>query len=483
MTDLLQLDNVTVRFGSTDVLRDVTLSVATGTVTGLIGPNGAGKTTLIEAVMGFVSVAGGAISFRASDLGGLPPHRRARLGVTRTFQSVELFDDMTVAENVLVAGDGSASADVGLVDSDQRIAGDLGPSERKTVALARALAGRPSLLLLDEPAAGLDRDERERLVDRIRSIRDGGTTVVLVDHDIDLVLEVCDRVIVLDLGEVVYDGPPARVRTDARVTAAYLGGARGDTADIERDRQFEPASLPELVHAHDVSLGYGDTVVVRNIDLDVRAGERVALLGPNGAGKTTTLLALAGALSTVHGELDVLGTTKRRAHLLARRGVAHVLQDHKVFTSLSAADNLRVAGASRRRREQLREQFPALRRVWDRPAGTLSGGEQQLLALARAVARSPKLLLIDELSLGLAPATIVELFKALADWQSETDCAIVFAEQHVEHALEFADYAYVLNAGRVVLEAAATELRRQPDLVTNAYLGRPQAPQSRHDGD
>ncbi|HET6908669.1 MAG TPA: ATP-binding cassette domain-containing protein, partial [Mycobacteriales bacterium] len=366
---------------------------------------------------------------------------------------------------------------------DERVAGELGPSDRKTVALARALAGRPSLLLLDEPAAGLDRDERRDLVERIQSIRDGGTTVVLVDHDIELVLEVCDRVVVLDLGAVVYDGPPAGARTDDRVAAAYLGGAHTHAPEIERDRRFEPAGVPALVRARDVSLAYGDTTVVRNLDFDVRAGERVALLGPNGAGKTTTLLALSGALPTVRGRLEVLGTTKRRAHLLARRGVANVLQDHKVFTSLSAADNLRLAGADRRRREQLREQFPALKRVWNRPAGTLSGGEQQLLALARAVARSPELLLIDELSLGLAPVTVVELFKALADWQVESGCAIVFAEQHVEHALDFADRAYVLNAGRVVLEAAAAELRRRPDLVASAYLGRPDTPESRHDGD
>ena len=483
MTDLLQLDGVTVRFGSTDVLREVTLSIAAGTITGLIGPNGAGKTTLIDAVMGFVPVTDGAISFGARDLGDLPPHRRARLGLTRTFQSVELFDDMTVTENVLVAGDPSSLAGVGLVHGDERVAGELGPSDRKTVALARALAGRPSLLLLDEPAAGLDRDERRDLVERIQSIRDGGTTVVLVDHDIELVLEVCDRVVVLDLGAVVYDGPPAGLRTDDRVAAAYLGGAHTHAPEIERDRRFEPAGVPALVRARDVSLAYGDTTVVRNLDFDVRAGERVALLGPNGAGKTTTLLALAGALPTVRGRLEVLGTIKRRAHLLARRGVANVLQDHKVFTSLSAADNLRLAGADRRRREQLREQFPALKRVWNRPAGTLSGGEQQLLALARAVARSPELLLIDELSLGLAPVTVVELFNALADWQVESGCAIVFAEQHIEHALDFADRAYVLNAGRVVLEAAAAELRRRPDLVANAYLGRPDTPESRHDGD
>ena len=478
MTELLRIDGLQVRFGAVDAVHDLDLTLHAGTVTGLIGPNGAGKTTLIDAVMGFVTPTRGSVVFNGESVAGLAPHQRTRLGLARTFQAAELFEDMTVAENVLVAaesrGAGSdeataAATRAGLAGLDGRTAAHLSTGERKSLALARALAGRPLLLMLDEPAAGLDRAERRRLVDTLRDLRGTGMTVVLVDHDVDLVLEVCDRVVVLDLGAVVYDGPPAGVREDTRVAAAYLGTALRSQPEAAATRDKDTADL--VVHTRGLSCGYGDTTVVRDIDLQVRTGERVALLGPNGAGKTTTLLTLSGALAAMSGDVDVLGAAPAPAHRLARRGAAHVMQDHKVFATLTVAENLRLAGANRDMRDRLCDLFPAIGRVIDRQAGACSGGEQQMLALARALAKEPRLLLVDELSLGLAPTTVTALYDALSVWQRQSGGAVLFAEQHAEQALRFADRAYVLAAGRIVVQATAAELAAAPELLTQAYFG------------
>src|SRR5438270_2611695 len=235
MTTVLHIDNVSVSYGDVQALREVCLSVEAGAVIGLIGPNGAGKTTLLDVISGFVNATSGCVSLDGQRVDGLNPHRRARAGISRTFQSVDLFDDMTVAENLAVAAEAKTAALpdarraaqlVGIDADDHRLAGALSLGERKRVALARALTSRPTLLLLDEPAAGLDHDERIALGSTLREIATSGTSVVLVDHDLSLVLETCDRVVVLDFGRVIADAAPATVRTDPAVTSAYVGTIR-----------------------------------------------------------------------------------------------------------------------------------------------------------------------------------------------------------------------------------------------------------------
>jgi branched-chain amino acid transport system ATP-binding protein len=209
---------------------------------GLIGPNGAGKTTFVDAVTGFVRCRG-EVLLDGRDIGGLPAHERARLGLARTWQSGELFDDLPVEENLAVAQDRAPAWKVAFrTRTDQRAidetldlldlgwaakAGpaDLSQGHRKLVGVARALAARPRLLLLDEPAAGLDSRESEELGWHLRAIADGGQSTLLIDHDMGLVLSICDRVVVLEFGEVIAEGPPEVVRRNPRVVSAYLGGA------------------------------------------------------------------------------------------------------------------------------------------------------------------------------------------------------------------------------------------------------------------
>ncbi|KPM52120.1 branched-chain amino acid ABC transporter permease [Frankia sp. R43] len=243
---LLRAEGVGVAFGGVRALDEVTMSVAAGEVVGLIGPNGAGKTTFIDAVTGFVP-ATGTIHFGDQQIQGLPAHRRAALGLVRTFQHLELFDDLSLTENVLIGhgrrpgGRHEAAALLdrfGLADHAGSLPPDLSHGQQRLLALARALASRPRLLLLDEPAAGLDSRESAALADPIRAMATGGRAVLLIDHDVDLVFSVCDRVYVLEFGRVIAAGGPAEVSASAAVRAAYLGttedGADHDGADHDR---------------------------------------------------------------------------------------------------------------------------------------------------------------------------------------------------------------------------------------------------------
>jgi branched-chain amino acid transport system ATP-binding protein len=225
--------------------------------------------------------------------------------------------------------------------------------------------------------------------------------------------------------------------------------------------------------------GYGGTPVVRDLDLHVDAGEVVALLGPNGAGKTTTLLTISGLLPVIAGSIDVLGarlpSRRTRSHRLSRRGLAHVPEDRALFGQLTARENLRVAGARGRRgqakADRAVEWFPELEPLLDRQAALLSGGEQQMLALARALVTEPKLLMVDEMSLGLAPLVVERLLPVLRTAADELGAGVLLVEQHVHLALEVADRAYLLDHGRLAAEGTTAELAERPELLESSYLG------------
>ncbi len=232
--------DITVAYGPITAVSGVDLDLRPGEIVGLIGPNGAGKTTFVDAISGFVPSTG-QIKLGDVDLAGLVPHRRARAGLGRSFQDIELYEELTVAENVGVGvarGDrdvaGSVSRALRLLeisDLTDVVAADLSQGQRQLVSVARVLAGRPTVALLDEPAAGLDSTESRWLGERLRAAANSGVTMLLIDHDMDLVLRLCDRVVVLDLGEVIASGPPDLIRSEKRVIAAYLGSADHSGSD------------------------------------------------------------------------------------------------------------------------------------------------------------------------------------------------------------------------------------------------------------
>jgi branched-chain amino acid transport system ATP-binding protein len=250
---LLKTYDLTVRYGGLAANADVNLEVPEGKLVGLIGPNGAGKTTFIDAITGFTGISSGRVEFDGTDLAGLTPDRRAHLGLARTFQSLELFEDLTVRENLLAAAERptwwsfaldlirppktsaenearvAGALDVlGIRDVAERLPMDLSHGQRKLVGVARALAAKPKLLLLDEPAAGLDTAESQLLGQHLRNFLDTGTSIFLIDHDMGLVLNVCDYIYVLDFGKIIAEGTPAEIRKDPAVVQAYLGQSAGE---------------------------------------------------------------------------------------------------------------------------------------------------------------------------------------------------------------------------------------------------------------
>ncbi len=237
----------------------------------------------------------------------------------------------------------------------------------------------------------------------------------------------------------------------------------------------EPAEV--LLELRGLVAGYAGVAVVRDLSLTVAAGEVVALLGPNGAGKTTTLVTVSALLPPIGGEVVVLGEAvgpRTRPHRLARRGVAHVPEDRALFSQLTVRENL-VVGRARRQPvplDQVLDYFPALEALLDRQAGLLSGGEQQMLALARAVVGGPRLLLVDEMSLGLAPIIVEGLLPVLRSIADDTGAGVLVVEQHVSLVLSISDRAYLLDRGRVAHAGTAAELAADADRIEAGYLGR-----------
>jgi ABC-type branched-subunit amino acid transport system ATPase component len=499
---VLVTESVSVSYGGVRALSQVSIEVAAGELVGLIGPNGAGKTTFIDAVCGFTPSAG-RVHVCGRDVSGWRPHRRARAGLARTFQAVELFEDLTVRENVAATAYGRdhrsglagtireivtgrltelpevdrALAAIGLTDLADRPVDALPQGQRKLVGVARALASRGSVICLDEPAAGLDTAESRELGRRLRGLADNGTALLLVDHDMDLVLSICDRIIVLAFGEVIASGTPEEVRCDPAVIAAYLGDARDPRSDHQPDPQptvgARGAGGAPLLEVCGLTAGYDGVPVLRDLDLSVAEGEIVALLGANGAGKTTTLRVLSRLLDPQAGRVvfDGADIAGEPVHLLARRGLVHVPDDRGVFFGLTVAEHFRGAAHTTLDLQAVLGYLPALGDLLDRRAGLLSGGEQQMLALGLALARKPRLLLIDEMSVGLAPVIVARLLPIVRRYCQDSGAAAILVEQHVDLALGIADRAYVLAHGSVRASGSAAELRHDRGRLTASYLG------------
>ncbi len=496
----LSVEKISVSFGGNRAVDEASLSAEPGRVTSLIGPNGAGKTTLLNLVSGFYKPSGGQVRIGTTGITGASSYAAARAGVARTFQTSQLFAGMTVQENLLVAlnrgslagtapvppSEGARLADallawVGYTGSAHRPAGALPHVDRRLVEIARALATRPGVLLLDEPAAGLSAEDTDRLGRVLRRIAGLGLAVLIIEHDMQLVMGISDHIYVLDAGRMIAEGTPAAIRQDPAVRRAYLGTDDGsDDLAVPAPRATAGTRPPEALLVQGLSAGYGAAPVLEGVSLSVREGELVALLGANGAGKSTLMRSIAGLHRPVEGSVNFGGReiSRAQAHGIARAGLALVPEGRQVFPELSVEDNLRLGGYGKRsgkdpltdaRVEDLFRLFPRLAGLRERRAGLLSGGEQQMLALARGLAADPRVLLLDEPSLGLAPAIVKELFGALAQLRAEGR-TIVLVDQMARLALALADRAYVLSSGKIVFAGSAEELRNNP-VLERAYLG------------
>jgi len=504
---VLTVRDVSVRFGGLQALDGVTLDVAPGEVHGLIGPNGAGKTTLFNVVTGLQRPTNGSILLRQQDVTGYRPHARARLGLGRTFQRLELFGTLSARDNVQMAAEvqqhkltsGRTPAEeaeyqlarVGILHVADEPSDSLPTGLARLVEMARALATSPSVLLLDEPSSGLNAEETRSVGEVLQQLASEGMGVLLVEHDMTLVMSICARVDVLDNGSVIARGDPAAVQADRAVQEAYLGGetkaatpptiavrtAEGSGEDAPAEnRPLSSDSAPLALSAVDVRAGYGRIEVLHGISLEVRSGTSMALLGPNGAGKTTLLNAISGQIPLTAGTVEVSGRRLKRnaTEQLARSGVCMIPEGRSIFPNLTVSENLlmytfRQAGLkSAKVEEQAFERFPALANRRKQLAGTLSGGEQRMLALARALTTEPQILLLDELSMGLAPIIVDQLYEIVGQLVASEGLTIVMVEQFVQTALSIADEAAIMVNGSLVKQGKPADIRSE---VVGAYLG------------
>ena len=438
-TTNLEVSGIGIAFGGIKAATNVSFVAEPGKVTSVIGPNGAGKTTVLNMVGGFYRPDSGSIRIGELELAGAPAYQVAQAGIARTYQTTKLFASMNVLDNVQIAlrrgGLGGMLADAATEQGRRAAegllafvgyhgplgtpAGDLPHVDCRLIEIARALAMRPRVLLLDEPAAGLMRADKDALSLLLRRIADLGIAVILVEHDMKLVMAISDHVVVLDAGAPIASGPPVAVRRDPKVIRAYLGG---DVGVRERAVPWSGSRDPVLV-AHKLTAGYGAAPVLEDVTLEVCPGQTVAMIGANGAGKSTTMRAISGLLRPVSGEilLDNENVARLEAHRIAASGLALVPEGRQVFPELTVHDNLMLGAHTRADAgheaeiEALLKRFPRLRERLNGRAGLLSGGEQQMLAIARGLMAKPRILLLDEPSLGLAPAMINELFAILAD--------------------------------------------------------------------
>jgi ABC-type branched-subunit amino acid transport system ATPase component len=521
---LLRLDNVQRHFGGVRAVDGVSLEVEQGSIQGLIGPNGAGKTTLVNVVTGYVPFQSGHAWLQSDEVTGLSAHRIAALGMSRTFQNIRLFKDLTALENVIVGmhtrrrDDTLAQlATLPMFRRDQRIrldearrlmdtvglaakdlggrpAGTLPYGDQRRLEIARALALRPRLLILDEPAAGMNPSEKQGIRELIERLNRDGLTILLIDHDMRLVMGVCQKVAVLDFGRKIAEGTPDEVSTDAGVIKAYLGtrgdkevaSAPGAAAGDDAEEALAAAgggsaAEPEqaILEVTDLTVSYGAVTAVRGASLRVASGEVVALIGANGAGKSTILNTLSGLLRPDSGTatFDGLDLTLAKSSAIVRHGLVQVPEGREILARQTVLENLelatwgsrRNAGTARGEIEAVMKRFPILSERRTLLAGTLSGGEQQMLAIARGLLAKPRLLLLDEPSLGLAPQMVDEVFLAIEEIHKE-GTTILLVEQNALRALEIADRAYVLETGQIRLTGSGDDLLHNP-AVRRAYLG------------
>lgn len=484
---VLDVRGVSKTFGGIRAVTNASLQVGAGEIHALIGPNGAGKTTLFNLVSGLFPTDQGTIKLNGREIQGVSSEAICHQGLARSFQITNLFKGLSIYENLRLSLQAQSPARfnlwrdidhysdihaetaelikfLGLQGIETIEGGELSYGGQRLVDLGIALGSKPQVLLLDEPLAGLAAAERERVSNLVKNIA-ANIPVLIVEHDIDRVLGFSHTVTVMNQGEVLMTGTPDAVRADRKVQEIYTG-----------------TGVPEVVHSRsdDVSAGaapilrfervntfYGKSHILHDATLDVREGEIVALLGRNGAGKSTLLKTLAGLVPLSSGTIEYAGKDISRmpAPDIARAGIGYVPQGRGLFAGMTVRENLSLGRLARKTdgssgvvwdEAQILDYFPRLRERMDVAADYLSGGEQQMVAVARAMSGNVKLLLLDEPFEGLAPTVILELFKVFDRLRQHV--SIVIVEHNLDLVLALADRVFALERGAVFHQGPAAPL-------------------------
>ena len=545
---ILATEGLTKRFGSLVANDELSVTVEADTIHGIMGPNGSGKSTFFNTVTGFYRPDGGTVRFDGEDVTGWKPDEIARRGLARTFQIPSPFEDLTVKENMLAVFTGGLRSGVRVPDekrsradellelleidhvADQE-AGGVSGGQEKLLELGRILMLEPACVMLDEPTAGVNPSLRNRLLDHLETLNDRGTTFVIIEHDMRVIADVCDRVTVFNQGQVLVEGDFESVTSDERVRDAYLGGAADHDASLETligeeegetgsaavdDAAADPtpaaaggavaagsagassgaaatgaaastaSALSEvgaeadgeswLVGENLVS-GYGNHRVVDGVSVESRDGV-TCVFGPNGSGKSTLLKTLAGVVPAWEGTVEHRGTdlTGNRPAENVHRGVTMLPQDGGIFGNLTVRENLLLGGYTvddgtvrEERFDEVLSAFPELEGKLDEKGRSLSGGQQMMLSYGRAMMTGAEVYLLDEPSSGLAPSLIDQVFE-MTRRLVESGAQVVLIEQNVREALRIADYVYILAQGQLQFEGTPDDLTDEDDLV-ELYLG------------
>jgi branched-chain amino acid transport system ATP-binding protein len=468
----LEVAGLTKRFGGLVAVKDIGFTVKGGEILGLIGPNGSGKSTVMKLIMGILRPDAGSVRIQGVEVAGWPPHRIARLGAGMVFQHSRPLHRQTVFEHIILgllpdkltrlfpdpeieARARAIAERVGLDAVIDRRPATLPFADLRKMELAKAIARDPQVLLVDEPFAGLTSSETTQFSKLIMALRDDGRAVLLVDHNVKSVAALVDHVFAMHVGERIAEGSAEEVMRDKTVRRVYLGGS------------IETAGRPEssfgdktpFLEVDSVSVHYGKAQALENVSIHVHQGEFVSVVGLNGAGKTTLFNAISGLLP-YSGEIRRAGRALRdlTPAAIARGGIVQCPEGRELFGDMTVKENLDLGGhhvtavESEERMAWLFDLFPILKARESQMAGTLSGGEQQMLSIARALMMRPDLLILDEPTLGLAPVILEQLSKALERLRQTTPITVLLGEQNVTFALPHADRVYVLEHARIVWE-------------------------------
>ena len=476
-------------------LHEINLKISDGECVLFCGRSGCGKTTITRLVNGLIpqfyqGELQGRILVDGQKISNLPMYQIAsKVGSVFQNPRTQFFNVDTDSEisfgienealppKELAERVDQTTDDLNIQNLRNRNIFELSGGEKQKIAFASVYAMNPEIYLLDEPSSNLDMTSIQELAGHLRLIKAQGKTVLIAEHRLYYLMDIADRIVYLDNGRITNIFTPEELRRLPQDMRERMGLRAVDLQEV-LPLTCQPASGKEMLKLCDVALHYKERSILHNINISATKGEVIGVVGHNGAGKTTTLHAVTGLTPVKSGHIFFEGKdiTKVPAHKIVSMGMAHVPEGRRVFAQLSVYQNLKMGAYTRKDKDEIRqtldmvyEHFPRLEERKNQMAGTLSGGEQQMLAMGRALMSHPKIILMDEPSMGLSPIFVNEIFEIIKK-VSAAGTTVLLVEQNAKKALSIADRAYVLETGKIILQGDADKLLND-ESVKKAYLG------------